>query len=185
MPKQKEEKEKAIILNGINTLKNIFQTSPIKSFSSEPQAKIQQYLQNNHLGKNDAIEAMNKLLETGDIFIVKKEIDAMNATLQEFQIPYDIIFLAIIESEWKKNATSKTGARGYRQLTPIAIREINDKDHTNYSLAECRDIKKSTQMALRYIKIIVSNYLLPSAKKYQIPYNSDTLSKWAWYAYNA
>jgi len=80
----------------------------------------------------------------------------METTLQKFELPAELKFLAFVESKLISTATSKTGARGFWQLMPATAKsfglKITDKKD------ERTDCFKSTVAAARYLKQLFENF---------------------------
>ena len=70
--------------------------------------------------------------------------------LAEHNLPRQLEYLAVIESELKHSATSKVGAKGYWQFMPETARlyglKVNDR------VDERTDLDKSTRAAARYLQ---------------------------------
>ena len=83
----------------------------------------------NHL-KNDAL--------------ITEEIAFAQDTLSE----WDIFTLALIkvESEYNNNAVSSIGAKGYFQMTPIYVKEVNRVHKTNFTFDQVTDFDKAYEI---------------------------------------
>lgn len=72
-----------------------------------------------------------------EIIKAEAELLAQADTLSE----WDIFTLALmkVESEYDNSAVSSVGARGYFQMTPIYVKEVNRVHNTNYTFDQVTD----------------------------------------------
>lgn len=61
---------------------------------------------------------------------------------------WDIFTLALmkVESEYNNDAVSSVGARGYFQMTPIYVKEVNRIHHTDYTFDQVTDFDKAYEI---------------------------------------
>ena len=61
---------------------------------------------------------------------------------------WDIFTLALmkVESEYDNNAVSSVGARGYFQMTPIYVREVNRVHHTDFTFSQVTDFETAYEI---------------------------------------
>ena len=61
---------------------------------------------------------------------------------------WDIFTLALmkVESEYNNDAVSSVGARGYFQMTPIYVREVNRIHKTDYTFDQVTDFNKAYEI---------------------------------------
>ena len=61
---------------------------------------------------------------------------------------WDIFTLALIkvESEYNNNAVSSVGAKGYFQMTPIYVKEVNRIHKTNFTFDQVTDFDKAYEI---------------------------------------
>lgn len=61
---------------------------------------------------------------------------------------WNIFTLALmkVESEYDNNAVSSVGAKGYLQITPIYVKEVNRVHNTNYTFDQVKDFKKAYEI---------------------------------------
>ena len=61
---------------------------------------------------------------------------------------WDIFTLALmkVESEYDNSAVSSVGARGYFQMTPIYVREVNRVHNTNFTFDQVTDFETAYQI---------------------------------------
>lgn len=61
---------------------------------------------------------------------------------------WDIFTLALmkVESEYDNNAVSSVGARGYFQMTPIYVREVNRVHHTEFTFSQVTDFETAYEI---------------------------------------
>ena len=61
---------------------------------------------------------------------------------------WDIFTLALmkVESEYDNSAVSSVGARGYFQMTPIYVREVNRVHNTNFTFDQVTDFDTAYQI---------------------------------------
>jgi len=66
--------------------------------------------------------------------VVEEQLDTLSQ--------WDIFTLALmkVESEYDNNAVSSVGARGYFQMTPIYVKEVNRVHNTNYTFSQVTDL---------------------------------------------
>ncbi|MBF0119609.1 MAG: transglycosylase SLT domain-containing protein [Desulfobacterales bacterium] len=122
------------------------------------------------------IEGWNKIINDGDLVMIYK-------MCKEEKIPFDIVFVAMTESHWNKNAFSLCGAKGYWQF----ITDTGEKYGLVCPNEDYRtDPVKSTQAAIDLLK---DNYNLTYLwdRKYNL--NSKKITNndrwlWALWSYN-
>ena len=61
---------------------------------------------------------------------------------------WNIFTLALmkVESEYNNDAVSSVGAKGYFQMTPIYVKEVNRVHHTNYTFDQVKDFNKAYEI---------------------------------------
>jgi membrane-bound lytic murein transglycosylase D len=82
--------------------------------------------------------------------------DKINNIFAQHDLPVELKYLAVIESDLKASATSVVGAAGPWQFMPTTARELGLK--VNRSVDERRDFSKSTQAAARYLSDLYQQY---------------------------
>lgn len=90
-------------------------------------------------------EALEKVRERGKLIF-----PIMDSILKRYELPVEIKYLAVIESDLKADAFSKVGAAGPWQLMPSTARLLGLKVTHKYD--ERKSYKKSTVAAAKYIK---------------------------------
>lgn len=83
-------------------------------------------------------------------------LDLIDIILTQHQLPRELKYLALIESELKVNAYSYAGAVGPWQLMPETARNLGLK--VNRYVDERRDYYKSTHAACKYLKTLYDLY---------------------------
>ena len=76
---------------------------------------------------------------------------------------WDIFTLALmkVESEYNNNAVSSVGAKGYFQMTPIYVKEVNRVHKTHFTFDQVTDFDKAyeifdlMQKAHAYAKVVI------------------------------
>jgi membrane-bound lytic murein transglycosylase D len=76
-------------------------------------------------------------------------LDMMDQVLAKHNLPTELKYLSVIESELKSNATSWVGAKGPWQFMPGTAREYGLK--VNGKVDERKDFAKSTEAAAKYM----------------------------------
>jgi membrane-bound lytic murein transglycosylase D len=76
-------------------------------------------------------------------------LDLIDQVLAKHQLPTELKYLSVIESELKSNATSWVGAKGPWQFMPGTARELGLK--VNGKVDERKDFAKSTEAAAKYL----------------------------------
>ncbi|MCM1217961.1 MAG: transglycosylase SLT domain-containing protein [Lachnospiraceae bacterium] len=51
-----------------------------------------------------------------------------------------------VESEYDSTAVSSVGAKGYFQITPVYIAEVNRVHHTNYTMNDVYDLESAHEI---------------------------------------
>lgn len=80
----------------------------------------------------------------------------MDAVLTKYNLPVELKYLAVIESQLKSTATSWAGAVGPWQLMPVTARELGLK--VNHKLDERTNYQKSTHAAAKYLRDLYSEF---------------------------
>ena len=86
----------------------------------------------------------------------KPYLNIIDAILLQHNLPKELKYLAIVESNLKSNAHSWAGAVGPWQLMPETARNMGLKVNRNYD--ERRDYYKSTHAACKYLKSLFKIY---------------------------
>ncbi|MFL5811136.1 MAG: lytic transglycosylase domain-containing protein, partial [Flavisolibacter sp.] len=105
---------------------------------------VQDYIENEG-------DRLNKMKGWGKPFF-----DKINTIFAEKNLPVELKYLAVIESDLKTSATSRVGAAGPWQFMPTTARELGLK--VNRSVDERRDFAKSTKAAAKYLSSLYSQY---------------------------
>ncbi|HSC36755.1 MAG TPA: lytic transglycosylase domain-containing protein [Chitinophagaceae bacterium] len=74
----------------------------------------------------------------------------IDATFKKYNLPSDLKYLAVVESELKASAVSKVGAVGFWQLMPETAQLLGLKVSAKYD--ERKHLSKSTQAAAIYLR---------------------------------
>ena len=82
--------------------------------------------------------------------------DKINTIFNQHNIPVELKYLAVIESDLKSSATSVVGAAGPWQFMPSTARGLGLR--VNRSVDERRDFVKSTHAAAKYLSDLYSIY---------------------------
>ncbi len=80
----------------------------------------------------------------------------MDGILNEYALPTELKYLAVIESQLKPTAVSWAGAAGPWQLMPSTARLLGLK--VGHKIDERKDYRKSTRAAAKYLKGLYSEY---------------------------
>jgi hypothetical protein len=74
--------------------------------------------------------------------------DIIPEPVNESLSDWDIFTLALmkVESEYNNNAVSSVGAKGYFQMTPIYVKEVNRVHHTDYTFSQVTDFDKAYEI---------------------------------------
>lgn len=99
----------------------------------------------------DESERLNKMKGWGKPFF-----DKINTIFSERDLPVELKYLAVIESDLKTSATSRVGAAGPWQFMAGTARELGLK--VNRSVDERRDFTKSTKAAAKYLSGLYKEY---------------------------
>lgn len=78
-----------------------------------------------------------------------KSVELAEAEIQADTLSqWDIFTLALmkVESEYDNSAVSSVGARGYFQMTPIYVREVNRVHNTNFTFDQVTDLETAYQI---------------------------------------
>lgn len=86
----------------------------------------------------------------------KPYFDKIDAIFTTHNIPVEMKYLAVIESDLKTSATSRVGAAGPWQFMPQTGRELGLK--VNRSVDDRRNFTKSTHAAAKYLKSLYKMY---------------------------
>lgn len=114
-----------------------------------------------HLNKHDRQFVQSYLLENRMIFSGIQKHDRSRFTIadavfNQYELPLQLKYLAVIESDLKSNAVSRVGAVGPWQLMPetarlLGLKVTSDRD-------ERTQFDKSTRAAARYLKDLYAEY---------------------------
>lgn len=74
----------------------------------------------------------------------------------KYNLPVELKYLAVVESNLKTNAVSKMGAKGMWQLMPVTARELGLKVHGKYD--ERTHFYKSTVIAAKYLRDLYRSF---------------------------
>lgn len=80
----------------------------------------------------------------------------MDAVLSKYNLPVELKYLAVIESQLKSTAISWAGAVGPWQLMPVTARQLGLK--VNHKLDERTNYQKSTHAAAKYLRDLYSEF---------------------------
>jgi membrane-bound lytic murein transglycosylase D len=86
----------------------------------------------------------------------KYPFDMMDAVFKSYNLPVELKYLAVIESELKTSALSRVGAAGPWQLMPATAKILGLKVSSKYD--ERRQYKKSTKAAAMYLRDLYAEY---------------------------
>jgi len=99
----------------------------------------------------DESDRLNKMKSWGKPFF-----DKINTIFSERNLPVELKYLAVIESDLKTSATSHVGAAGPWQFMSGTARDLGLK--VNRSIDERRDFVKSTKAAAKYLSSLYKEY---------------------------
>jgi membrane-bound lytic murein transglycosylase D len=124
----------------------------VKRSNIEPQIK---------LNKKEAVFVRKYIKYRGDCLVnVKKRsvipFDIIDSVFRIYNIPVELKYLAVIESELKPTALSHVGARGPWQLMPGTAKVLGLK--VNNHIDERTDFTLSTKAAARYLKDLYAQF---------------------------
>ena len=124
----------------------------VKRNSMEPQIK---------LNKKEALFVRKYIKYRGDCLVnVKKRsvipFDIIDSVFKIYNIPVELKYLAVIESELKPTALSHVGARGPWQLMPGTAKCLGLK--VNRHIDERTNFNLSTRAAARYLKDLYAQF---------------------------
>lgn len=126
--------------------------------------------------KNLPPKTTSQDLKEGWERLLSEDLETVLGIIKKHGLPVDIVFLALAESHWKKNAKSRAGAAGPWQFMKKTAQGFGMK--VSSTVDERLDVKKSTEAACKYLK-----YLHSLAKGEQKISESDRWI-WAFWAYN-
>ncbi|HVS95526.1 MAG TPA: lytic transglycosylase domain-containing protein [Puia sp.] len=114
-----------------------------------------------HLDKQDRRFIEAYLLENQKIFAGIRQNDRSrftfaDAVFHRYDLPLQLKYLAVIESDLRTNAVSRVGAAGPWQLMPETARLLGLKIAGEQD--ERREFNKSTRAAARYLKDLYAEY---------------------------
>jgi membrane-bound lytic murein transglycosylase D len=108
----------------------------------------------NPKGKKFIVDYLKKNDE--DLVLIKKRSSTpfriIESIFRKNNLPTELKYLAVIESELKTNAVSRVGATGTWQMMPQTAKYLGLKMTAKYD--ERRHLTKSTQAAAKYLKIL-------------------------------
>lgn len=93
------------------------------------------YIWNNHQNEHQVEEIL---------IVEQPELATTDDTLSDWEI--FTLALMKVESEYNPNAVSSAGARGYFQMLPIYVREVNRIHHTDYTFDQVLDFETAYQI---------------------------------------
>ena len=145
----KDSTIKKIIADPKNGFKDLFESeSGTETYATKLNPKAISYVQ-------DYMESdggrLNKMKGWGKPFF-----DKINNVFARFNLPVELKYLAVIESDLKSSATSRVGAAGPWQFMPSTARAMGLK--VNRSVDERRNFVKSTNAAARYLSNLFETY---------------------------
>lgn len=82
--------------------------------------------------------------------------DRINTVFSRYELPVELKYLAVVESDLKASATSRVGAAGPWQFMPETARDLGLK--VGRKVDERRDFNKSTAAAARYLSSLYNTY---------------------------
>jgi len=108
------------------------------------------------------------------LYDLKKEMRTPIQETTEVEVPvaepdtlstWNIFTLALmkVESEYNNDAVSSAGAKGYFQMTPIYVKEVNRIHHTNYSFSQVTDFNTAYEIFDLMQKAHNPNYSMDKA----------------------
>ena len=80
----------------------------------------------------------------GDNTFLAEETEIIQDTLSEWNI--FTLALMKVESEYNNNAVSSVGAKGYFQMTPIYVKEVNRVHKTHFTFDQVTDFDKAYEI---------------------------------------
>lgn len=130
-----------------NGFRDLFETetnSQVATLNPKAVSFVQDYME-------EEGSRLNKMKVSG-----KPYFDKIDAIFTSHNIPVEMKYLAVIESDLKTSATSRVGAAGPWQFMPQTGRELGLK--VSGSVDERRNFTKSTHAAARYLKSLFKEY---------------------------
>jgi membrane-bound lytic murein transglycosylase D len=132
-----------------NGFKDLFEaTANNESFTHKLNPKAVSFVQDYVASDGERLE---KMKDWGKPFF-----DKINTVFTRYEIPVELKYLAVIESDLKSSATSSVGAAGPWQFMPTTARELGLK--VSRKVDERRDFNKSTAAAARYLSDLYEVY---------------------------
>ncbi len=96
-------------------------------------------------------ESLSKVKERCDSYFA-----IMDAVFRKYDLPVELKYLAVVESELKSKAVSRVGAKGFWQLMPSTARDLGLKvSHKHDERTYCY---KSTVAAAKYLKDLYAQF---------------------------
>lgn len=79
---------------------------------------------------------------------VKTRIIKQHDTIPDSMNDWDMFTMALmkVESEYDSTAVSSVGAKGYFQITPVYIAEVNRVHHTNYTMNDVYELESAHEI---------------------------------------
>jgi membrane-bound lytic murein transglycosylase D len=134
---------------GSFTQKDTVITAPLVQVEKAPLNKHAVLFVKNYIKRNNE-----------DLFCIKQRSKSpfilMDAVLKSYNLPVELKYLAVIESELKSSAVSPVGAVGPWQLMPETAKALGLKVTRKYD--ERTQYKKSTKAAALYLKDLYAEY---------------------------
>ena len=119
-------------------------TVPQVPLNAAAQKFVQEYISKNS-------EVLQKVAQRSDaVFRI------MEPILEKYELPVELKYLAVVESDLKRTAVSRVGAAGPWQLMPTTARELGL--HVSHKWDERQHYSKSTVAAAKYLRDLYRYY---------------------------
>lgn len=128
---------------------------------SATEAKVSANAKTVHLNKQAALFTKDYIRRNDELFVLitkrgEKHFPMMDSIFNRYNLPVELKYLAVVESELKPTATSGVGAKGPWQLMPETAKFLGLKVTARYD--ERTNFRKSTRAAALYLRDLHREY---------------------------